>query len=237
MKNFALCTLFAATILPCAGGAPAGPNLTGFPFTDETLNYTINWPSGLSLGEAHLHAHRSANGWNFDLSLDAGIPGFAVKDTYKAQASSDFCSASFSKRFVHGSRKGGEDETIDRSTETATRTTLVPGGGKSEFSIPDCAKDALTLLYYARRELGQGRVPPAQQVLFGALYQTSLDYAGAQVIQVAEKPVQTDKIVCSVRGPSSSLVFEIYFARDPARTPLLFKVPIGGGRFSMELVR
>jgi hypothetical protein len=95
----------------------------------------------------------------------------------------------------------------------------------------------LTLLFYARRELGQGRVPPAQQVLYGGLYQARLDYAGAQMIQVAGKPVQTDKIVCGLKGPSSNLQFEIYFARDPARTPLLFKVPLAVGKFSMELVR
>jgi hypothetical protein len=31
--------------------------------------------------------------------------------------------------------------------------------------------------------------------------------------------------------------FEVYFARNPARTPLLFRVPLALGRFSMELVR
>jgi hypothetical protein len=29
----------------------------------------------------------------------------------------------------------------------------------------------------------------------------------------------------------------MYFARDAARTPLLFKVPLAMGTFSMELVR
>ncbi|MES1256802.1 MAG: DUF3108 domain-containing protein, partial [Acidobacteriota bacterium] len=106
-----------------------------------------------------------------------------------------------------------------------------------EFSVPDCTKDALTLLFYARRELGQGRVPPAQQILFGGLYDTTLQYAGEETIPFAGKPVVTDKVVCDLKGPSSSLQFEIYFARDAARTPLLFKVPLAMGKFSMELVR
>jgi hypothetical protein len=215
--------------------APAGPALTGFPFTDETLNYNINWPSGLSLGEGHLRAKRSANIWGFELTLDASVPGFAVKDGYSSHANADFCSIDFSKQFVHGPRKGGENESIDRAHETATRTTI-NGGGKGEFPISDCVKDALTLLYYARRELGQGRVPPAQPVLFGGIYQARLDYGGAPTIQVADRPEVTDKIVCSLKGPASTVQFEIYFARDPARTPVLFKVPLALGKFSMELV-
>jgi len=228
-------------LAPCLAiiAAPANPELTGFPFTDETLNYNINWPSGLSLGEGHLRARHSTGGWAFALTLDASVPGFAVKDSYSSRSNSDFCSIEFSKQFAHGARQGSENEAIDRSHETATRTTVKDGkeAGKSEFPIPDCVKDALTLLFYARRELGQGRVPPPQSVLFGGLYQARLDYAGAEMIQIAERPVQTDKIVCSLKGPASSVEFEIYFARDPARTPLLFKVPLPLGRFSMELVR
>ncbi len=219
-----------------AAPVPAGPALTGFPFTDEALNYSINWPSGLNLGEGHMRATHAGTGWSFELTLDASVPGFDVKDSYAAHANADFCSADFSRQFAHGARKGGEKETIDRSRQTVSRAT-VNGGGTSEFAAPDCVKDALTLLFYARRELGQGRVPPAQQVLFGGLFEVRLDYAGAQTIPVADKPVQSDKIVCSLKGASSSVQFEIYFARDPARTPLLVKVPLAMGKFSMELVR
>ena len=65
----------------------------------------------------------------------------------------------------------------------------------------------------------------------------SLAYAGEQTIRIAKKPVISDKLVGSVKGPASSQQFEIYFARDPARTPLLVKVPLPVGAFSMELVR
>src|SRR2546423_6565286 len=96
-----------------AAPIPAGPALAGFPFTDEALNYSINWPSGLNLGEGHLLAKRAGTGWSFELTLDASVPGFDVKDSYAAHAGADFCSADFSKQFVHGARKGGENETID----------------------------------------------------------------------------------------------------------------------------
>ncbi len=35
---------------------------TGFPFTGETLRYSINWPSGLSLGDATFSASKTDKG-------------------------------------------------------------------------------------------------------------------------------------------------------------------------------
>jgi hypothetical protein len=222
-------------LLTVSTGSAASP-LTGFPFTDESLAYKISGPTGIHLGEAHLTAKRATAGWAFDLEADAGIPGFVVKDIYTARTNSDFCSIAFNREFAHGSHKGHEEETIERSQETVTRTTIGGGGGKSEFPASDCVKDALTMLYYARQELGQGRVPPAQQMLFGGLYDIRLVYGGPLTIPVGDKPVLTDKITGTVKGPASTFEFEMYFARDPARTPLLVKVPFAVGSFSMELV-
>ena len=39
------------------------------------------------------------------------------------------------------------------------------------MKTPACAKDALTFLYYVRRELSQGRMPPQQTMFFGASYE------------------------------------------------------------------
>src|SRR4051794_21876900 len=66
-----------------AQSTPEKPVLKGFPFTNESLSYTANWPSGISLGEAHLSATASSTSWRFELGLEAGIPGFTVKDTYQ----------------------------------------------------------------------------------------------------------------------------------------------------------
>lgn len=159
-----------------------------------------------------------------------------MKDTYLSQSSNDFCSAEFERTAEHGSRKTDEQETVDTQRSTVKRETL-KGGGSSNFAVPACVKDALTFLYFTRRELGQGRVPPAQQILFGNLYETRLDYAGAQVVPVNGKGMETDKIVSTMKGPSSELKFEMYFARDAARTPLLIKAKLAMGPFSMELVR
>jgi len=219
-----------------AQSTPAKPALSGFPFTNESLTYTVNWPSGLTLGDAHLSATGIATGWRFELSLDASVPGFAVKDTYRSTASADLCSETFSKDLTHGARKGSETVTIDKATSTATRTPA-NGVGSSKITVPDCIHDALTFLFYARRELGQGRVPVAQEVIFGAPYNASLQYAGAETIQVGEKHVLTDKVVCHIKGPASDVQFDAYFDRDAARTPLCVRVPLPIGKFSLEIVR
>jgi hypothetical protein len=231
MKIILVALAFAAN---CA--AASGQTLLGFPFTDETLRYAISLPGGVPLGQGSLQSRKANFEWSYELALEANIPAYVLKDQYTAHSNLDFCSVDFSKQFVHGARKGGEKETIDRSHSSATRVTL-NGGGKSEFSVPDCTKDALTFLFYARRELGQGRVPAAQSILFGSLYDASLQYAGAQTIPFGGKPVVTDEIVVTLKGPSSNRQFEIYFARDAARTPLLFKVPLPVGKISMELIR
>src|ERR1700735_453966 len=92
-----LACALVATLSFAAAPVAAQPALTGFPFTDEDLNYSINWPTGISLGERHLHAKRSGANWNFSMSLDAGVPGFAIKDTYRADMIAGYCSASFDR--------------------------------------------------------------------------------------------------------------------------------------------
>ena len=226
-------------LLFCVYAAPA-TDPTGFPFTNETLNYTVNWPSGLSLGEAHISAMRTKSGegpeqWNFDMTLDAGIPGFAVSDHYRSTATLELCALTLEKQYQHGSRKIRELTTFDQHAGVARRETT--GGGKSDITVSDCAKDALTFLYYARRELGQGRVPPFQTVLFGAPYQVRLEYTGAQTVRVNDKKAEADRLVATLKGPASEVSFEMLFARDPARTPLVIRVPLSLGMFSMELAR
>ncbi len=219
-----------------APAAPAKPVLKGFPFTNESLSYTANWPSGISLGEAHLSATSTTAGWHFELGLDAAIPGFAVKDTYKSTAAADLCSDTFSKDYVHGAHKSSETVTIDKQASIASR---MPANkvGESKTNVPACVRDALTFLYYARREMGQGRVPVAQEIVFGAIYNGSFQYTGAETITVSNKKVLTDKLICHIKGPASDVQFEVYFDRDPARTIVAVKVPLPMGKFSLELVR
>jgi hypothetical protein len=214
----------------CGIGAAAQP---GFPAADETLNYSVNWPSGLSLGEASISAHRAGDRWEFELNLDAAVPGFSVSDRYRSIVSADLCSLEFDRNTTHGRRITREKTTVDYGKGMARRATVE--GGKTEIPVSGCARDALEFVFYLRRELAQGRVPPAQTVLFGSPYQVKLEYGGVQTVSVNEKRQEADRVAVTVKGPASGLNFEMFFGRDAARTPLVVRVPFALGVFSMEL--
>ncbi|MEO7649823.1 MAG: DUF3108 domain-containing protein [Bryobacteraceae bacterium] len=208
---------------------------TGFPFQDESLRYSVNWPGGVSLGEGQMRAKRIAVGWQFELLLDAAIPGFAISDSYRSLASNDLCSSEFEKKSAHGERKASEKVEFRQDKQTAKRTTA--SGGSSDIGLSACAKDALAFLYYTRREMGQGRVPRPETVLGGAPYQMRLEYMGEQSVASGKQQVVADRVVASLRGPASTQTFELFFARDAARTPLAIRVPFALGTFSLDLVR
>jgi hypothetical protein len=116
--------------------------------------------------------------------------------------------------------------------------TLFPAsGGETTFSILSCARDAVAYVYYAREELGQGRMPQAQQVYFGSAYMAHLTYVGAETLTVADKPTVTDHLTVSLKGPKSDITVEAFYARDAARTPLAIRIPAKLGTLSLELAR
>jgi hypothetical protein len=234
--------LVPLTCLYCAAAGAQAPaaQLSGFPFTNESLHYSVNWPNGLKLGGANMTATRrvAASGgerWDFQLALDASVPGFAVSDRYRADSSLDLCAVTFEKAFAHGSRKSHEFTYFNSPGGVARRYT--DGGGTSDVPVLSCARDALTFLYFARRELGQGRVPPREDVLCGASYRVQLEYKDAQTVKVNGLTAEADRVLATVKGPASETTFEMFFARDAARTPLLVRVPLSMGTFTMELAR
>ena len=210
----------------------------------ETLHYSVNWPSGLSLGEATLRSDRtvgrtgSAPGWDFELNLDAGVPGFAIRDQYTSTASPDFCSWQLDKKTTHGARISEERVIFDPAKNTATRETIRSGqvAGTSQVSVPSCARDALTLLQFVRKELEQGRLPSAQPAIFGAAYQVRLEYLGTSAVRLGDQQVDADRFRTSIKGPASDLTLEIFFKRDAARTPVMIKIPLSLATFTVELI-
>ncbi len=234
MKYVLFSVLAARLALP----APAG---SGINFHEETLRYNINWPSGLSLGEAQMRASMMKSGspdgdrWKLEFNLDAAVPGFAVTDRVNSLSSDAFCTIELDKDSTHGKRTAKEKTTVDAAAGVARRATL--NGGKSELPVGACVHDALSFLYLLRNELAQGRIPPAQTILFGAPYQIRVEYGGAKTVPVGGVVTEADRMIASLKGPASTLSFEIFFARDAARTPLLVRVPLAMGSFSMELAR
>lgn len=206
---------------------------------NETLHYSVNWPSGLSLGEATLSASssREANEpgrMHFQFDLDAGVPGFAVSDRFHSIASGGLCSQEFQKTTSQGAKRVDDKETFDAGSGTVTRGS---GSGQTEISANPCGKDALAFLYFVRQELSQGRIPPRQTVFFGAPYEIKLDSAGSESVKIGNALVATDHLKASVSGPSSNINFDLFFLQDRSRTLALVRVPLALGTFSMELVR
>jgi hypothetical protein len=218
---------------------PASDQLTGFPFQNETLRYNVNWPSSLSLGEVVLTAtKREGGGWNFESNLSVGVPGFPIADKYRSSIINEYCSIELHRELSRGTKKNTEKTTFDQKGGHASRQTLFPlGGGKTEIDFSGCGRDALAALYFARKELGQGRMPPAGTVFFGGPYQVKMEYTGAMNIMSGGRSTVTDHVNVSVKGPVVNSTFEMFFARDAARTPLLVKVPVAVGTLSLELAR
>ncbi len=201
---------------------------------NEALRYSINWPTGVSLGEAQLSASSSAAHMHFSFDLDAGAPAFTVSDRFSSDASGSFCSSEFEKSTSHGSKKINEKETFDSKAGTVTRGSVAL---QSEGSASTCTKDALTFLYFVRQELSQGRLPTDETVYFGAPYQVRLNSAGTESIKIGSASVDADRITAAVTGPSSGINFEMLFLKDRARTLAVVRVPLALGTFSMELVK
>jgi hypothetical protein len=210
----------------------------------EVLHYSINWPSGLSLGEASLRSDRTGEGtavtpgWDFELNLDASVPGFAIRDQYHSTANLDFCSEQLQKKISRGARKNEERVTFQPDKDTATRETVRGDqtGGKTEISVSSCARDALTLLQFVRKELAQGRLPPQQPAILGAAYQVRLEFLGSTPVRLGNQQIDADRFRTSIKGPTSDLTLELFFARDAVRTPLMVKIPLSLATFTVELI-
>ena len=76
-----------------------------------------------------------------------------------------------------------------------------------------------------------------QKAYYGAPYDTRVQFMGSQVVRVNDAQMDTDRILVTIKGPASENTIEMFFARDAIRTPVLVRVPLAMGKFSMEIVR
>ena len=132
----ASCLAMVTALLAQSSVVP--PELKGFPYTDETLNYSVISPVGVSLGKVQMTARQEGpRGWAFNFTLDASLPKFPIVDRFTSYASSELCSIRLEKGFQHGSRKSSEVTYIDKSRSVAIRGSR-NGGGLSEIPVGLC---------------------------------------------------------------------------------------------------
>lgn len=229
-----VCTAAALALALPVGGFAEQPQATPFK-NGEVLRYEVVWPSGLSLGEAEFRANSNQKGWELKAEISASLPNFEVLDQYEASADWNLCSQQLKRDSLHGSKQTHEEVVFDQKEQRATRESL-GGGGVSEFSVPPCVRDGLTYLYALRRDLAAGRIPPPDDLNFGAMYGVVVTYAESRDVAVQGENREADRILVDLNGPQSSHHFEIFFGKDDARTPLLIKVPFSLGVFSLKLV-
>jgi hypothetical protein len=96
------------------------------------------------------------------------------------------------------------------------------GGGKSDFFIGTCARDAVAFVYYARVELGQGRVPAPRTDVFrvGVFGEPGLRGRRERDLGREQEGDWPTACTSAVKGPKADFQCEVFFARDAARTPL-----------------
>jgi hypothetical protein len=224
-------TLRPAALAACLVLSAVAANLR-----PETLRYSLAWPSGLPLGEAQLSAAPQEDGKvQLAFGLDASLPGFPLSERAMSVATAALCSVELTKEATRGKRTINETTTFDAATRTATRKTAK--GGETRYDTDACARDALAYIYFLRREWAAGRVPPAQQVWFGAPYEIRAAYGAPQKLRVGNEWIDTDRLDFALRGPVANVKFEISFARDAVKTPVHVRVPLAAGAFTMELSR
>ena len=215
--------------------APVSPKPVPFP-QKETLRYSLNWESGLPVGDVQLTANPGSNGnWEFTFQAQAAVPKFPVAEFTRALSDASFCTVESEKKAVRGQRKIDEKTTFEQRLLKAVRQTVK--GGSSEIPLSPCAKDALTFLYFLRRELIQGRLPQAQTVLYGAPYQIGTQYLGTQKLKTPDGETDAERIIISIKGPAAKQNIEAVFLKDAVRTPARVRVTLPLGTISMDLAR
>ena len=135
---------------------------------------------------------------------------------------------------MQGRRSADETTTFDQQAGKATRQTK--NGGKSEFDIGNCARDALDYFQFLRRSLSQGTLPPHQTVYYGAGYKVSAQFIGTQTVRVGGAAVEADQLAITIKGEKTDITVQAYFDKQPSRRLILLKVPLSLATFSMELV-
>lgn len=225
-----------AVLLTTACASPLASQEAGLPIPeDERLSYAIAWPSGLAVGSAAFRARYVDPGWRFEMTLIASLPEIEIDDAYVSRTDAATCSLEFEKHVRHGAKR--VHESLRFGPDALERTNLEGDrlAGPGIVPVSGCARDALAFLYYLRKDLAAGRVPPPADIFFGAGYSLKLEYVQTRRLILEGERRLADEIRTVVRGPASEHAFSVFFGRDEARTPLLFRMEFEGTPFTMQL--
>lgn len=220
--------------LAIAATLQAQPAPATFP-NGEYLQYSLDWPSGLSAGTAEFEARFTDPGWRFEATVVASHPKLQIDNRFISRTDGGLCSIEFEKHIRHGTKRA--NELLRFRDGQLERTNLERAGEEPPgvSTVARCARDALSFFYFVRRELASGRIPPSATVHFGAGYSLRMDHASERRLIWEGQRRLVDEIRVSVRGDQAEHSFFGYFDREAGRLPLLFAVTLDGTTFTMRL--
>ncbi len=201
----------------------------------EQLNYTIAWPSGLPVGHASLRARALDPGWRHEMTLQATLPSMEIDDMFASRTDSKLCSEVFEKHVRHGDRWAHESLRFGPGLVERFNLESTDREPPGRNATGDCARDALTFLYYLRQDLAAGRLPSPGTIFFGAAYRIQVWFTRTRRLLIGAEQRAADEFRAVVDGPASRHEFSFFVGQDENRTPLLFRVELGGDIFSMQL--
>jgi len=226
-------------VLPGTLGAQAAPASWPPLATGERLIYKLLWPSGLPLGEAVLDASRADQEFRLSLTVDADLPQHHASYSFSSTATDELCSLRFRQRSQEGRRSWEESVEFDQERHEARYTR---GAQISAVSVPECARDPLTLLYFFRRQLAFQEVPRGQPhngaFHLGADFSVSFEAVTPETVQMGTmgtKVWEGDRYLISYVGPAGRNSFEVWIRPDLSRAPVAMKVTFPLATYTAEL--
>ena len=230
------CGFILGCLAACAGPYAAAQQASS-PFPPlqqgETLRYRLQWPSGLTLGEATLRAIPSGKEVRLELTVEAGLPQYTLRDTFSAVATQeDLCSLQFRQEISEGARQRVETIEFDLSARQATHTR---GNQTTTMAVPPCPRDPLTFLYYVRREAAAGRPVTSGAVQLKNGVAVQIVPGDQESVSVSGQAKQAEHYVVTYTGPGSARTFHLWLSPDAARAPVRIQAPFSLAVFTAEL--
>ena len=232
MNAFRLADITACLVAVLPGSARA-QSADFAPFEGEQLVYRLLWPSGIPLGEAVFEVSPQGDQLHFDVSLEARLPQYRFNATFSSVAERDgLCSLQFHQKIEEGKQSSEESMEFDQK---AHRVRRIRGRNTTTETIPECARDPLTFLYYLRSRAAAGQPVGSSRIHYGKEIALQLDRDGPGTVTIGGSRKQGEKLEVRFPARSGERTVEVWLSSDSARTPFLFTVPTALADFRGEL--
>ncbi len=178
-------------------------------------------------------------GWHFEMNYTAGGAGLSLRRQLSRPRHRGSLLHRAEPPIAHGAKKVTEKTTFDQERQPCRAPHPEPGGRRQErirHSRLRPRRAHLPVPGAARNGAGQS-APRGKGLLRQRLRCTAAVHRRAWISRWAGRPKPPTTWTSSSRDRPAMSPSRSSYARDAARTPLLFKVPVSLGTLSLELVR